>query len=462
MIVQILYDHIKDKSKIITNKSVNHVEHTSDGVKVVTADGDIFTSEILIGADGVHSRVRQEMWRIADAEKPGHFPLRERYEAATEYSCIFGISKPIDKYPRETAHTIQGNNMSYLVSAGPGDCIYWFLFKKLEKIHHGLYDKVPRYTDADRDRLAEQHGDDVLIDTTGLTFRDLYENKTTGTLQALPEFAFSKWHYGRILVIGDAAHKFNPIGGQGGNSAIEDAAVLTNHLYDLISAEKRNATNLTDTNIQEAFTSIESQRVDRVTSLVKVSHDLNSIQAKDKFVSRFIATQIIPRAGTEEVFSILGNPPLGAARLKMFEVPERPHCDMWYDERPANVFTDGTARLGRVIASIIFAILVGWIQVSALHPDPSIPRPDTFLGMKPKTRFTGIPPIDALMTMTTVLFARTASWYNAEQSLQGLYLNCFTVPLFLIWYVEAYRYGNKGSPITWYVPQFPDLIHRFL
>lgn len=78
MVLQVLYENIKDKTKILTGKRVQTVELKADGVVVKTADGSVYTGDILVGADGIHSQVRSEMWRLADELSPGWIPSNER------------------------------------------------------------------------------------------------------------------------------------------------------------------------------------------------------------------------------------------------------------------------------------------------------------------------------------------------------------------------------------------------
>jgi 2-polyprenyl-6-methoxyphenol hydroxylase-like FAD-dependent oxidoreductase len=78
MLVQILYDNLKDKSKILTGKAVAHLESNENVVQATTSDGDRYIGNILIGADGIHSSVRREMWRIGDEEQPHWFNQKER------------------------------------------------------------------------------------------------------------------------------------------------------------------------------------------------------------------------------------------------------------------------------------------------------------------------------------------------------------------------------------------------
>lgn len=77
---------------IRTSKEVTNIKDLESGVVVETKDGAKYSGSILVGADGVHSRIRQEMWRLADAEIPGYISKRERegsYEASHSFRCRF-------------------------------------------------------------------------------------------------------------------------------------------------------------------------------------------------------------------------------------------------------------------------------------------------------------------------------------------------------------------------------------
>jgi 2-polyprenyl-6-methoxyphenol hydroxylase-like FAD-dependent oxidoreductase len=47
-----------------------------DGVQVALKDGSIIHGDLLVGADGVHSRMRGEIWRIAGSET-SDYPISE-------------------------------------------------------------------------------------------------------------------------------------------------------------------------------------------------------------------------------------------------------------------------------------------------------------------------------------------------------------------------------------------------
>lgn len=63
-LLEILHESIPDKSKIHVNKVVTRVEQTESGAQVHTADGHVYEADMVVGADGVHSKVLREMWRM--------------------------------------------------------------------------------------------------------------------------------------------------------------------------------------------------------------------------------------------------------------------------------------------------------------------------------------------------------------------------------------------------------------
>lgn len=50
---------------------------TEKGVKATTTDGSEFTGDVIVGGDGIHSRTRSEMWRLAEEKSPGYMPAGE-------------------------------------------------------------------------------------------------------------------------------------------------------------------------------------------------------------------------------------------------------------------------------------------------------------------------------------------------------------------------------------------------
>lgn len=70
-VVRGIFDNLHDKSKVRKSCGAVKIESGAHGVTVETADGSVFHGDIVVGADGIHSRVRQEMQLLAARETPG-------------------------------------------------------------------------------------------------------------------------------------------------------------------------------------------------------------------------------------------------------------------------------------------------------------------------------------------------------------------------------------------------------
>jgi 2-polyprenyl-6-methoxyphenol hydroxylase-like FAD-dependent oxidoreductase len=73
-----MYDQLPDKSYVQTRKCVCNVIETKDGVRVEMTDGTIEEGDILLGCDGVHSKVRELMWKNANEIIPNYITVKEK------------------------------------------------------------------------------------------------------------------------------------------------------------------------------------------------------------------------------------------------------------------------------------------------------------------------------------------------------------------------------------------------
>lgn len=94
------------------------------------------------------------------------------------------------------------DKFSYLVGSGPNRS-YWMLFKNMGKTHCGS--DIPRFTKEDEEAVAKEHWNDYVSPT--VQFSDLYKHKKKSVYTSLVEYVFKKWHFQRIMTIGDACHK---------------------------------------------------------------------------------------------------------------------------------------------------------------------------------------------------------------------------------------------------------------
>lgn len=76
--LEILHDKYPTKSNILVKKRVAEVRLFDEGGRVITDDGAVYDGQLIVGADGVHSRIRSEMWRLADVHNPSLISPRDK------------------------------------------------------------------------------------------------------------------------------------------------------------------------------------------------------------------------------------------------------------------------------------------------------------------------------------------------------------------------------------------------
>lgn len=76
--LQIAYEGLTKKHNVLTRKRVVEVRQLEHGITVAVADGTEYEVDLVVGADGVHSRVRSEIWKMAGENRPASVSRRER------------------------------------------------------------------------------------------------------------------------------------------------------------------------------------------------------------------------------------------------------------------------------------------------------------------------------------------------------------------------------------------------
>ncbi|GME30130.1 putative FAD binding domain protein [Neofusicoccum parvum] len=427
MVLQALYDHLKSKDKVLTNKRVVKVSHQDSGVSVTTKDGTVYQGDILVGADGIHSAVRTEMWKIAEQIKPGYIPASEHTALPCDYVCMFGISVMKNFVRRSTNH-IFNKHTSMLVITGPNARVYWFFFVKLDKTHYGP--DIPRYTKREEEEFATKHASENV--TEDVTFGDLYKTRISSVLTALPEYAFKKWHFGRIITIGDAAHKFEPTSGQGGNSAIETAAVLANNLTRMM---KSHPEGLSDDHIDTAFSETQKLRQPRAWELIKASHLQQAIEAMETPILELMVKYYMPIMSVDQRLAAWTKSIESAHRLEMLDVPKRFRFIPFVDELPSKPLQSSV--MPRLVTGVAFGSIF-WVaqQVLQINPDGWTSK---FVDHPLKKTYTGIPAIDSTLSLLVWCFSTGVAGNDPNFRLQCLYFMIMLIPMALIWTIESYR-----------------------
>jgi 2-polyprenyl-6-methoxyphenol hydroxylase-like FAD-dependent oxidoreductase len=185
----------------------SHLKADGDGVSVSFTDGTSGRYDIVIGADGCHSKVREVLF--PNAPKP-------RFTGQACWRAV--VPRPPEI---ECAAMYMGKEIKAGVNPVSRDEMYLFFLDKREKPDYIEPEDWPAIL---RDELAEFSGPvaairDSITPQSRIVYRPLFA-------LLLPP----PWHRGRAILIGDAAHSTTPHLASGAGIAVEDAVVLVEEL----------------------------------------------------------------------------------------------------------------------------------------------------------------------------------------------------------------------------------------
>ncbi len=247
-------------------KRLVDVERTTNGVRALFEDGSEATGDFLIGADGVHSRVRS----VIDANAPA--PTYEGLLSLGGYAS--GVA--VDAEPG-TYTLIFGKRAFFGYFLAQDGAVWWFA-------------NVPRRDEPARGELhaitAEQWQrtlSELFAEDAGPAVRlvqatDAGEIMPASPVHSIPHLPV--WRTARTIVVGDAAHAPTPTSGQGASLAIEDGVLLAKCLRDLTDPER-------------AFARFEALRRPRVERIIKQFARINSNKAVGP-VARVFRDALLP------------------------------------------------------------------------------------------------------------------------------------------------------------------------
>lgn len=193
-------------------------------VTVGFADGTTAVGDLVIGADGIHSRVLELQW--PDAK-------RERW---TEVSCFrgliprakvasLGLDHPqIDSPTMDTRELPNARCLTYWVRRGELlNCFFGWYEPGAAPSEYSEGDHHPVSHEEMQSRAAQIYKDDPRCGDV-LKLLGAMEDPIQWGLY--DRDALESWHEGRMVLLGDAAHPMLPSLAQGVNQAFEDAGAL--------------------------------------------------------------------------------------------------------------------------------------------------------------------------------------------------------------------------------------------
>ncbi len=232
---KILAEEVGSES-IVLSKKLSAIENNR-GYNLIFEDTSTRYHPVLIGADGIHSAVRKQLFQS------GHIRLSGQV-------CWRGVCN---------THLHEKYGHTAIEAWGKGVRFGWVKIND-EQIYWYAVANTPLLTNAPTSlvQLFHTFHSDVLhiIESTAPTaiyFSDISDIRP-----------FSKWHQNKACLIGDAAHATTPNLGQGACQAIEDAYTVA----QLLKSKQ---------NVATAFKLYEAIRINKAHKVVNLSRIIGKI-----------------------------------------------------------------------------------------------------------------------------------------------------------------------------------------
>ncbi|KAH7408325.1 hypothetical protein DE146DRAFT_370522 [Phaeosphaeria sp. MPI-PUGE-AT-0046c] len=227
-LVRILHESLEHNDRtIITNAEVVNIETHAESICVHLHNGNKVDGSIVIGADGVHSRVREIMYRQAG---------NTTEHMASNFHGIFGWAD-ISDLPIEREVFFESRGAGAVIQClGTPNKLQFTTLKPLP----GTMTRRQRYSRQEMDDYAASLADVRIC--PGVTFKDVWAraDKDSARMLNQEEGFMSYWHHNRMVLVGDAVHKSTSVNGLGMTCGLHSAAVLANLLHDLVACKDQS------------------------------------------------------------------------------------------------------------------------------------------------------------------------------------------------------------------------------
>ncbi|CCO29637.1 hypothetical protein BN14_03655 [Rhizoctonia solani AG-1 IB] len=230
--------------KIVYGKRAETIEEGENGVSIRFDDGEVAKGDMLIGADGIHSFTRGQLYS-EHSDKPETTP-RAVYSGVT---TIYGVV-PSSKIPQplleplsrhQSIRTISPHEGLFAISYATASRshIHWFSSRTLRV--PPLADEPAPDPESVRESLLQAYGKhpepipDLIRATDHIYYWPVFR------LAPFPD----KWYSpgGRMVLVGDAAHAMPPHAAQGVGMGIEDSVVVA-RVISALEQRAREVANL--------------------------------------------------------------------------------------------------------------------------------------------------------------------------------------------------------------------------
>jgi 6-hydroxynicotinate 3-monooxygenase len=221
------------------NHQLVDLKETPDAMRLIFADGAAADADLVIGADGIRSKVREFLL--------GHEP--PRFVGAAAFRAIFPAAR-LNGFCIPDCTKWWGTDRH---------CLPYYLTGRRDEVYAigvvpaASWDSEEQSRPATRaqylDAFAGFHADlqRVLHAVDGVTLWPIFDRERDDC-----------WSGGRLVLLGDACHPMRPFMAAGGAMAVEDAAILSRCLREI-------------DDLEAAFRAYEATRIARVADVQRTS-----------------------------------------------------------------------------------------------------------------------------------------------------------------------------------------------
>ncbi|KAF9428633.1 hypothetical protein BGZ94_001656 [Podila epigama] len=275
------------KDCIHMQKKVLSSMQNGEGVMIRCSDNSTHHGDILVGADGAYSAVRQQMYK--ELKQKNKLPITDDGSLPFSCVCLVGQTVPLD--PEDFPH-LQLELSQFISILGQNNTYKWVTFTtKKNTICWMITQFLNKDTRRDNDSFRNSEWGPEAADAmckevrhfkvpggkngAQLTIGDLIDKTPREFISKvmLEEKIFDTWYSGRTVLLGDACHKLNPAGGAGALTAMHDAVCLANWICALQTSEVSD--------LEEIFKEYHDERLPVVREAFNTSQMLKNVGGKN-------------------------------------------------------------------------------------------------------------------------------------------------------------------------------------
>ncbi|KAI1308939.1 hypothetical protein EDD11_004148 [Mortierella claussenii] len=245
-----------NQDNIIFHKKILSFEENELGVNVCCSDNSTYCGDILVGADGTDSRVRQSLHKVLARKN-----LLTRSDAqppTPEYVCVAGMANQlsVDQYEclkdpyTHFSSVIGPKGQGYHTVNIPDDRICWAMWMELDPttVATEKNTETSEFGPQNTEPIAKCFRD--LPSPCGGSMGDLMNATQESVISRVlvEQKLYDTWYHGRTVLLGDAE-----------TNEFLDAVVLANAIYELRDLSMRSITHAFKDYYQQRFPYIREQ-----------------------------------------------------------------------------------------------------------------------------------------------------------------------------------------------------------